>query len=158
MVDVHTPAQRSRNMRAVRAKNTAPELIIRRALHAAGYRYRLHVKHLPGSPDIALPKHRVAIFVDGCFWHGHGCALFKIPQTRTEFWIGKIEGNRRRDLTKDEQLLAQGWRVFHVWECALRGVEAIELPEILSIFKSWLMSNDRMGSIPQAGTAAIGLK
>ncbi len=145
-------------MRAVRAKNTAPELIIRRVLHAAGYRYRLHAKHLPGSPDIALPKHKVAIFVDGCFWHGHGCALFKVPQTRTDFWLQKIEGNKRRDLLKDEQLLAQGWRIFHVWECALRGAEAIELSEILSIFESWLKSGDQTGFIPRPGTLGVGLK
>jgi DNA mismatch endonuclease (patch repair protein) len=105
-----------------------------------------------------LPKHKVAIFVDGCFWHGHGCALFKVPQTRTDFWLQKIEGNKRRDLVKDEQLLAQGWRIFHVWECALRGAEAIELSEILSIFESWLKSGDQTGSIPRSGALGVGLK
>jgi DNA mismatch endonuclease (patch repair protein) len=123
-------------------------MLIRRLLHAEGYRYRLHARGLPGSPDMILPKYRVAIFVDGCFWHGHSCHLFKVPKTRTDFWLEKIQGNKRRDAIKDELLLAQGWRVFRIWECSLRGLEAMTRPAILTAFCDWLKSGDLEGSLP----------
>ncbi|WLI87847.1 very short patch repair endonuclease [Massilia sp. R2A-15] len=121
MTDVHTPERRSKNMRAVRSKNTSPELLVRKLLFARGLRFRLHVASLPGAPDIVLPKYRTVIFVHGCFWHGHDCYLFKLPQTRTDFWQSKIKANSERDLRNAETLRLAGWRVLTVWECALRG-------------------------------------
>lgn len=123
-MDVHTPAARSRNMRAIKGKNTKPELALRKALFAQGYRYRLHDKKLPGRPDIVLPKYRTAIFVHGCFFHGHGCSTFKWPATRAGFWRAKIEGNRARDERQQAKLRELGWQVLVVWECELKGQAA----------------------------------
>lgn len=120
-MDVHSPETRSRNMAAIRATNTKPELLLRRALFALGFRYRLHVASLPGRPDIVMPRRRCAIFVHGCFFHGHDCPSFKWPQTRSEFWRAKIEGNRGRDERNQAALQAMGWQVLTVWECELRG-------------------------------------
>lgn len=121
MGDVHNSEIRSKNMRAIRAKNTAPEMRVRKLLFARGFRFRLHVRDLPGAPDIVLPKYRVALFVHGCFWHGHGCHLFKLPATRRDFWDTKIQSNRVRDIRDIGLLQAAGWRVICVWECALKG-------------------------------------
>lgn len=107
-------------MSAIRAKNTKPELIVRRYLHAAGLRYRLHPKDLPGRPDIILPKYRTAIFVNGCFWHGHEtCGAFKGTTSNSSFWSQKIERNRARDIEKTQSLKELGWKVITVWECHL---------------------------------------
>lgn len=101
MADVHTPEQRSYNMSRIRSKHTKPELLVRRFLFAQGFRYRLHDKKLPGSPDLVLPKYRTVIFVHGCFYHGHeGCRYFVVPKTRTDWWLEKIEKNRRPDTSK----------------------------------------------------------
>ncbi|WP_212786303.1 very short patch repair endonuclease [Ferrigenium kumadai] len=121
MADVHSPAVRSKNMRAIRSKNTKPELLVRKSLHAAGFRYRLHDKRLPGKPDIVLPKYRTVIFVHGCFWHGHDCKFFKLPQTRTKFWQEKIETNQARDREHIAQLIQLGWSVIVVWECEVKA-------------------------------------
>jgi DNA mismatch endonuclease (patch repair protein) len=147
MVDVHNTEQRSANMRAIRHKDTNPEMQIRRLLFAKGFRFRLHVKALPGSPDLVLPKHRVAVFVHGCFWHGHGCHLFKVPATRTEFWLAKIQANRDRDYRDEGQLLASGWRVLTIWECALKG-KLKKLPsEVASQATAWILAADPV--VPQ---------
>jgi len=118
-------------MRAIRSKNTKPELLVRRALHAAGYRFRLHVANLPGKPDIVLPKYRTVIFVHGCFWHGHNCKYFRLPQTRPEFWKTKIEANQARDTNNIAKLNQLGWQVILIWECAIRA-DSQGLPEIIS--------------------------
>lgn len=123
MTDVHTPEARTRNMRAIRSKNTKPELMVRKALHARGFRYRLDGACLPGRPDIVLPKYKTVIFVHGCFWHGHQCKYFKRPKTRTEFWSEKIRTNKERDQRSVVELLSLGWHVIIVWECALKGPE-----------------------------------
>lgn len=120
MADVVPPDVRSRMMSGIRGKNTKPEWIVRRALHARGFRYRLHVRDLPGRPDVVLPKHHAAVFVHGCFWHGHDCPLFRWPKTRPEFWQAKISRNRANDIEHQAVLRAGGWRVAIVWECALR--------------------------------------
>ncbi len=120
MTDVHSPEVRAKNMRAIRSKNSKPELQIRRGLHASGIRFRLHDKKLPGSPDLVLRKYKTVIFVHGCFWHGHDCKYFKLPMTRTEFWQLKIQANRQRDSVAIKQLGTDGWNVIVVWECALR--------------------------------------
>jgi len=111
---------RSRNMRAIRAKDTKPELIVRRMLHGSGFRYRLQAKGLPGKPDLAIKKYKLAIFVQGCFWHWHGCEFFRVPKTRTEWWAEKLSRNRERDERDLAALLARGWRVLWIWECYLK--------------------------------------
>lgn len=120
-MDVLTPAQRRLNMSRIRGKDTKPEMLIRRGLHAAGLRYRLHLRSLPGAPDLVFPRYRTVIFVHGCFWHGHRCRLFRTPDTRRDFWEQKIASNRSRDKRARRKLQAQGWRVLTVWECALKG-------------------------------------
>lgn len=125
MTDRSNPAQRSWNMSRIRKGDTEAEMLLRRALHSLGFRYALHKRDLPGSPDIALTKYRTVIFVHGCFWHGHKCHRAKIPSTRTDFWTKKIEGNRARDERVEGMLTALGWRVIVVWECALRGSRKI---------------------------------
>ena len=117
---------RSRIMRAVRQRDTAPELRLRRALHAAGARYRLHVRALPGSPDLVFPGRKLAVFVHGCFWHAHTCRAGRPPATRTDYWLPKLEENRRRDARKIAELRALGWRVEVVWECELKEADGPE--------------------------------
>lgn len=110
-------------MSGIRGKNTKPEILIRSKLHRQGFRFRLHVRDLPGKPDIVLPRYRAAIFVHGCFWHGHDCPLFKLPSTRRDIWREKIERNQKNDLNAKKLLLDSGWRVGVVWECAIRGAD-----------------------------------
>lgn len=117
--DVFDSATRSRVMSRIRSKDTAPELRVRRALWHAGYRYRLHVADLPGRPDIVLGKHHMAIFVHGCFWHGHGCRRFHWPRTNAAYWRAKIERNMERDRQARERLALLGWDVRTVWTCEL---------------------------------------
>lgn len=121
MVDVLTPDQRSFNMSRIRGRDTKPELLIRCGLHARGFRFRLHRRDLPGRPDLVFPARRAAIFVHGCFWHGHNCPMCRAPATRPAFWRAKIDGNRMRDRSALTALTASGWRTLIVWECALRG-------------------------------------
>lgn len=125
-------------MRAIRSKNTKPEIILRKLLFARGFRFRLHIRDLPGQPDIVLPKYRVAIFVHGCFWHGHDCYLFKLPQTRTAFWEEKIGQNRIRDRRDAEALHRSGWRVLSVWECALKGSLKWDIVALGDVIAAWI--------------------
>ncbi|UKK86330.1 very short patch repair endonuclease [Sphingopyxis sp. BSN-002] len=110
-------------MAGIRSRNTAPEVLLRKMLHKRGLRFRLHRKSLPGSPDLTFPRYRAAVFVHGCFWHGHECHLFKWPKTRTEFWVTKITGNRERDARTVEKITQLGWKALVVWECELRRKE-----------------------------------
>ena len=120
MPAVLTPAQRHRCMSHIRSKATKPEMVVRRWLLAHGYRYRLNVKSVPGKPDIVMRKYRTAIFVNGCFWHGHeGCKQFVLPKTNTDFWRTKIERNRTRDTRNYNELMHAGWQVIVIWECNL---------------------------------------
>lgn len=121
MADRLSPSQRSENMRRITGKNTGPEMRVRRSLHGRGLRYRLHCR-LPGRPDLLLPKWRVAIFVHGCFWHGHTCKAGRLPSTRIDFWSAKIAANRARDHRSYQLLKELGWRVLVVWECGLQRV------------------------------------
>ena len=122
MSDTLTQTQRSYNMSRIRGKNTKPEILVRKGLHARGFRFRLHNKKLPGCPDIVLPKYGVAIMVNGCFWHGHkGCRYATKPKSNVEFWETKIARNRHRDEVTNAHLEALGWHVITVWECELRG-------------------------------------
>jgi len=120
-VDTIDAVRRSRNMTQIRSKNTAPELILRSALHRAGFRFRLHRKDLPGKPDAVLPLYRVAVFVHGCFWHGHGCGSRKAhtPKSNTSYWGPKIAGNAARDRRARARLRALGWRPRVIWECRI---------------------------------------
>ena len=111
-------------MSRIRAKNTKPELLVRSMLHRRGYRFRIHMKGLPGRPDIVLPKYHTVIFVHGCFWHGHeGCRDFALPKTRTEWWLQKINGNKEKDSENISRLDKLGWRVIVIWECELTPSE-----------------------------------
>ena len=120
MADIVSPIKRSEMMSGIRSKNTKPELIVRSLLHRLGYRFRLHRKDLPGKPDIVLTRWRTAIFVNGCYWHGHeDCDLFRLPKTRTEFWTKKIKGNRSRDKHNYALLDGTDWKTIVIWECAV---------------------------------------
>jgi DNA mismatch endonuclease, patch repair protein len=125
-------------MRAIKGRNTTPELTVRRELHAAGFRYRLHSPALPGKPDLALPKYRAVIFVHGCFWHKHDCPLFKVPGERRESWQAKLDANVARDVKVVRELRERGWRVAMVWECALRGVGRIPRSQLTAQLSAWL--------------------
>lgn len=120
MVDVVSRATRSRMMSGIRGKNTAPELVIRSLLHRNGFRFSLHRKDLPGTPDIVMPSREIVVFVHGCFWHGHRCEIFKWPKTNAKFWREKISGNVARDRRSQSLLLQLGWEVVVFWECEVR--------------------------------------
>lgn len=121
MTDVHSPEKRSYNMSRIKSKNTKPELIVRQFIHANGFRYRLHVKDLPGKPDIVLPKYKTVILIQGCFWHGHDqCKYYIIPKTKTDWWLNKINGNKTKDIMNIGLLKKAGWQVIEIWECELK--------------------------------------
>jgi DNA mismatch endonuclease (patch repair protein) len=120
-MDVHSPATRSKNMAAIRSKDTRPEMVVRRALHAAGFRYRLHRKDLPGKPDIVLPRYKTVVFVNGCFWHGHTCSDGHLPKSNTAYWAPKIARNAERDRIHRVALEAAGWAVIVIPECEARN-------------------------------------
>lgn len=130
-MDNVSPSVRSRMMAGIKAKNTKPELKIRKLLHAAGYRYRLHHKKLPGKPDIVMPKYKLCIFIQGCFWHRHqGCKYTTFPKSRVKFWEKKFRETVIRDSRNVSDLIQQGWRVFELWECGIKNNDN-ELEEIL---------------------------
>ena len=124
-MDIVSSAARSRMMRGIRSKNTKPELVVRSAAHALGLRFRLHDRKLPGTPDLVFRKHRVVVFVHGCFWHRHACSLAAMPKTRTKFWVKKFDANCHRDARKRAELEGLGWRVLEIWECETRRPELV---------------------------------
>lgn len=121
MPDIVDVLTRSRMMAGIRGRNTRPEIAVRSALHRKGFRFRLHSSRIPGKPDLVLQAYRCAVFVHGCFWHGHDCRFFRLPETRRDFWKAKIEGNRARDAKVRLLLADAGWRQLVIWECSLRG-------------------------------------
>jgi DNA mismatch endonuclease (patch repair protein) len=136
MTDVHNKATRSYNMSRIKGKDTKPEMLVRRFLFEQGFRYRLHVKTLPGKPDIVLTKYKTVIFIHGCFFHGHdGCRYFKVPATRTEWWLDKIEGNKKRDKEVVKKLIDLGWRIITVWTCCLKKNKDSTLKELVITLK-----------------------
>ena len=147
MPDVVDQQTRSRMMSGIRAKNTRPELAIRRGLHAKGFRFRLHAGNVPGKPDLVLPRYRAAIFVNGCFWHNHDCHLFKMPSTRAEFWRSKIAKNVQRDRKVEGLLDEAGWRSLRIWECALKGKTRLDFDELIGRAGDWLRGEQMRGEI-----------
>lgn len=144
MTDVLTREQRHRNMSHIRSRDTTPEMIIRRGLHARGFRFRLQDRRLPGRPDLVLKRYQAVIFVHGCFWHGHDCPIFRLPETRCDYWVGKINSNRNRDIRVMEALLKSGWRVAIVWECSLRGRARLDGETPVERCAQFLRSDDRL--------------
>lgn len=147
MPDIVSPAVRSRMMSGIRGRDTGPELVIRSGLHRRGFRFRLHDRKLAGKPDLVFPKYRAVIFVNGCFWHGHDCHLFKWPQTRKAFWKAKITANRKRDAANSATLRAQGWRVCHIWECALKGKFRCNPVDVVDRAVNWIEGNELTAEI-----------
>ncbi|MDE6794409.1 MAG: very short patch repair endonuclease [Muribaculaceae bacterium] len=134
MADRMTPSQRHNCMAAIRGKDTKPEILVRRFLFSKGLRFRKHVRSLPGTPDIVLPKYKAVVFVNGCFWHGHpGCIHNRLPQTNSGFWEAKITRNRQRDAQTELELNRLGWRVLRIWECELKPKDKA-LSTLLSLY------------------------
>jgi DNA mismatch endonuclease (patch repair protein) len=136
VADVHTKEQRSFNMSRIKGKDTKPEMLVRRFLHANGFRYKLHDKTLPGKPDIVLPKYKTVIFVHGCFWHGHkDCKYSALPKTKTEWWLNKINGNIATDIKAVKTLKKEGWKIVTIWGCKLKQNKSAQtLKHLLTIF------------------------
>ena len=146
MADVVSPTVRSRMMSGIKGKNTQPEILVRRLLFASGYRFRLHRRDLPGTPDIVMPGRKIAIFVHGCFWHNHqGCRYAKMPATRPDFWKAKLKGNVERDRHTVEKLIAQGWRVLCVWECSTRDANAST--KLRDVLQQWIEGVEIVGEV-----------
>jgi DNA mismatch endonuclease (patch repair protein) len=142
-------------MAGIGPRNTRPEMLLRLGLHARGYRYRLHDRKLPGKPDLVFPSRRAVVLVNGCFWHGHDCHLFRWPSTREQFWRDKIAGNMRRDIAVRGQLHQLGWRVADVWECKLKGRERWPLDQVLDACGAFLVGNEPYTSIGSASTVTV---
>lgn len=148
MADIVDAARRSLMMAGIRGRDTKIEVSIRRALHARGFRYRTDVRGLPGRPDIVLPRWRAVIQVHGCFWHAHDCGLCRIPATRPDFWREKLGGNVERDRRNADALIAAGWRVATVWECAVRGKGSGAPAAVAEALDRWIRSDERTKELP----------
>lgn len=152
MTDTVSPEKRSDVMSRVGSKDTKPELLIRKGLHALGFRYRLHVKDLPGRPDLVFRRYRSVIFVNGCFWHGHSCPRCRMPSSNTEYWNQKIARNKERDALNRRLLLDAGWRVLTIWECALTGKSKLGLNQVVALASKWLLSTISFSEIEGKAT------
>lgn len=140
MADIVDKSTRSRIMSSIRGQNTSAEIAVRKGLFRLGFRYRINVRSLPGKPDIVLPKYNAIILINGCFWHGHDCHLFKLPTSNTTFWKDKFESNRKRDRRVVHLLKSQGWKVASVWECYYRGKSAKgTIDDTIPILAHWLL-------------------
>lgn len=149
--DIVSREKRSQMMSGIRGKNTKPELLVRRLLHARGFRYRLHSKKLAGKPDIYLAKYSAAVFINGCFWHAHSCHLFKIPSSRADFWKNKFAVNTVRDARNHSDLLVSGVRVAVVWECAVKGRSDDAINATIESLSTWLASDAERADISLDG-------
>lgn len=128
-MDSLSPEERSKRMGLVRGKDTRPEMLVRRLVFSLGYRYRLHARDLPGNPDLVFRKHRKVIFIHGCFWHRHSaaaCGLARLPKSRLDFWLPKLDGNKQRDERNKKALQKDGWKVLTVWECQLKDASRLQ--------------------------------
>jgi DNA mismatch endonuclease, patch repair protein len=140
MADVHSKEVRSFNMSRIKGKDTKPEMLVRKFLFANGLRYKLHDKKLPGKPDMVFPKFKTIIFIHGCFWHGHDdCKYFVVPKTKTEWWLNKINGNKKKDVENIMSLKNDGWKILTVWECDLKGQKKEET--LKSLLKEFELTN-----------------
>ena len=159
MPDVVSPETRSQMMSGIQGKDTKPEVMIRKVLHRKGFRYRLHVKSLPGKPDLVFPKYRAIIQVNGCFWHGHNCHLFKWPSTHPDFWRNKILGNKERDGKNQLELEKLGWRILTIWECAVKGKYRQPFEILIEQISEWLAmnksSNEMRGLVEEENMSQI---
>lgn len=142
-MDIVSREKRSSMMSGIRSKDTKPEMIIRKALYARGYRYRLHSSKVQGKPDIIMRKYNAVIFIHGCFWHGHDCKLFRLPKTRTAFWENKIGTNQKRDREVISTLQKEGWRIAVIWECAMRGKGKMDFENMMDILTEWIESDSK---------------
>lgn len=147
MVDIVTPEKRSQMMAGIRSKDTKPEILIRKALFAQGWRYRLHDKRLPGKPDLVFPRLKAVVFIDGCFWHGHDCHLFRMPSSRVEFWTEKIRRNRERDMEVRNSLHELGWHHLTVRECAIKGRTRLQIDQLIDMVAQWLDTGEGSAEI-----------
>lgn len=155
-MDIVDCLTRSRMMSQVGQRDTAPEMALRRELHALGLRYRLHDRRLAGSPDIVFPAKKCAVFVHGCYWHCHGCRLSTVPKTRTEFWVAKFAANRERDERVVASLLSDGWRVLTVWQCSLRT--AGDVSRVARKVEAWLVGGSARREVPSSAAASTKLE
>ncbi|WP_338556698.1 DNA mismatch endonuclease Vsr [Erwinia sp. E_sp_B04_7] len=151
MADVHSSETRSKNMRAIRTRDTAIETRLAELMTGLGFSYRVQDKMLPGRPDFILDQYKTIIFVHGCFWHKHHCHLFKVPATRTAFWLGKIDSNVARDKRYIAELTAAGWKVLLVWECSLRGKTRLEEEALTSRLEEWICAGSGNAEIDSEG-------
>ncbi|WIW95469.1 very short patch repair endonuclease [Altererythrobacter rubellus] len=148
MVDIVDRETRSRMMSGIRGKDTKPEIVVRKLLHSQGFRFRLHRKDLPGRPDIVLPKYRTAVFINGCYWHGHeDCHLFRIPKSRPDFWSEKIETNRSRYTRNQAALAASGWKIVILWECAISKSKRLDPHKLIEEIKNAITSDAPVSEI-----------
>jgi DNA mismatch endonuclease (patch repair protein) len=145
-------------MSAVKSGNTTPERILRSALHKSGLRYRLHEKKLPGRPDLVFPKYRAVIFINGCYWHLHGCYKSTIPKTNHEFWKKKLTTNKERDARNLKALKEMEWRVMIVWECAIKGKKSYHIDTMRNIVNDWLHSSIYFFEIPTVGGQSVAFR
>lgn len=141
MTDSVSPEKRSDVMSRVGSKDTKPELQIRSGLHALGFRYRLHVRDLPGKPDLVFPRFKSVIMINGCFWHGHSCELYRFPKSNTKYWSEKIRRNVERDAFNIKCIIDAGWRILIIWECAIKRKARLPMEKVLDIASDWLLSD-----------------
>lgn len=143
MTDKFSVETRSRIMSLIKGKDTKPEILVRKALHSFGFRYRVHSRKLPGQPDIVLPKYKAVVMVNGCFWHGHDCHIYRPPQSQSGFWLNKINKNKTRDQKNESLLHEAGWRIAIVWECALSGKTRLNFESFIDELSYWIRSDKK---------------
>ena len=146
-MDKISKEKRSYVMSKVKSKNTVPELVLRKKLHHLGLRYKLHDAKLPGKPDLVFPKYKAVIFVHGCFWHGHNCGRTGIPKNNRDYWIEKIERNKRNDNEHIKVLKKANWRTMTVWECVIEGKRKMAIDDLAALIRAWLLSTEVSGVI-----------
>ncbi|AUQ23961.1 very short patch repair endonuclease [Dickeya zeae] len=151
MADVHKPEIRRKNMKAIGNHDTAIELKISSILAQLGFEFRTQVKNMPGKPDFVIDEYRKVIFTHGCFWHHHNCHLFKVPATRTEFWLKKINQNVTRDKENNQKLISDGWSILLIWECAIRGRYKLSEQDISERIEEWVCAGDYSAEINISG-------